>query len=62
MPGHRLYFITHGFLENGHKEWIKVSRLYFISFYMREANDAPVFMLFSNHARNLSLVSSMAEE
>lgn len=25
MPGHRLYFITHGFLENGHKEWIKVS-------------------------------------
>ncbi|XP_033610214.1 pancreatic triacylglycerol lipase isoform X2 [Cryptotermes secundus] len=23
MPGHRIYFISHGFLENGHKEWIK---------------------------------------
>jgi hypothetical protein len=44
MPNHRVYFISHGFLENGHKEWIKVSLLYFISFYMRDAKDAIVIM------------------
>jgi hypothetical protein len=48
MTDHRVYFITHGFLENGHKEWIKVSLLYFISFYMREVNDSLVIMNLSN--------------
>lgn len=54
MPGHRVYFISHGFIENGHKEWIKVSLLYFISLYTREANDALVIMHFSN----LNIVSN----
>jgi hypothetical protein len=48
MPGHRVYFISHGFLENGYKEWIKVSLLYFISLYVREASDALIIMHFSN--------------
>jgi len=33
IPSHRVYFISHGYMENGNKEWIKVSLQALVTFY-----------------------------